>query len=474
MSDEQGATAPTLLVTTLAVYQTSFWLKVAEELAAIGCRCSFLSFDDRSTEMIRQRGFEAFSCTESPRTPIKDDSQFKSVLERYNISDASYWLGHERVTFGIEDQQALRQRLVDYLSFADAACQELMKRGPVILVQEVGGFICVIASYFAALRLGIDNWFIEPSFFRGRLFYTRNSFGAPQPRVSQGTIAAEVRDYLQKTLAGRKIVVPLKDSHQYNAVTHKIFNQRNSVRLVQKLVDKYLLGKHQEFGHIGHHVRTHLRMLASSFRLRPHYRSLDGLEDFVYFPFHVPADMALTIRAPQYLDQLALVGQIASVLPPGVKLAVKEHPAMIGAMDARRLVALLAQHDNLVLLDATCNNYDVLGRARLVVSVNSKSGAEALLVGTPVIALGDSFYKQSGIAYSVEQLDEARKLIAELLAERKQGPDRARVESFFQRVWESSYPGELFVATPENARLFGSSLIEALALSGRGPLPTNQ
>src|SRR4029078_1976188 len=191
----------------------------------------------------------------------------------------------------------------------------------------------------------------------------------PQPTRVVGPVADEVRTYLITTLAGRKIVVPLKDSHQYNAVTRKIFNTQNSVRLAQKLFEKFVLGKHQEFGHIGHHVRTHLRMLASSMRLKPHYRSLEDLGEFVYFPFHVPADMALTIRAPKYLDQLALVGQIASVLPPGIKLAVKEHPAMIGAMDARRLVALLEQHPNLVLLDSRCNNYDVLGRARLVVSV---------------------------------------------------------------------------------------------------------
>jgi hypothetical protein len=472
MSDKPGATAPTLLVTTLAAYQTRFWIEVAEKLVADGHRCSFLSFDDRSTEMIRARGFEAFSCGESPRTPIINEAQFQAVLEQYDIKDPAYWLGHERVTFGIASEQALRQRLADYLSFADASCRELMQRGPVTMVQEVGGFICVIASYFAAIRLGIDNWFIEPSFFRGRLFFTRNTFAAPQPMYGIGAIADEVRSYLTSTLAGRKIVVPLKDSHQYNAVTRKIFNKHNSLRLVQKLFDKFILGKHQEFGHIGHHVRTHLRMLASSLRLRPHYRGLEGLGKFVYFPFHVPADMALTIRAPQYLDQLALVSQVASTLPPNIKLAVKEHPAMIGAMDAGRLVELLRQHSNLVLLDSTCNNFDVLGRAQLVISVNSKSGAEALLAGTPVIALGDSFYKQSGVVHSVEQLDEARKLVAALLAGGKQGPDSARVESFFQRVWDSSFPGELFVATPDNARVFGSSLVAALARSGRDLSPS--
>jgi len=463
MSENPGANAPTVLLTTLAVYQTEFWLEVAAKLATVGYRCSFLSFDDRSTEMIRARGFEAFSCTESPRISVKDESQFQAVVARYDITDPGYWLGHERMTFGITDVQALRERLVNYLDFADRCCAELKARGPVVLIQEVGGFVCVIASYFAARRQGIDNWFIEPSFFRGRLFFTRNTFAAPEPRTNGASISEEMSSYLKQTLAGRQIVVPLKDKHQYNVATRKIFNRRNSLRLVQKVIDKHLLGKHQEFGHIGHHVRTHLRMLASSMRLKKHYSGLEALQRFVYFPFHVPADMALTLRAPEYLDQLALVDELARALPPGVKLAVKEHPAMIGAMNAQRLISLLKAHDNLVLLKPSCNNYDVLGRAELVVSVNSKSGAEALLAGTPVIALGDSFYRNSGLVHAAGTLADAKALIHRLLGGAKEIPDSRRTEIFFQHVWESSLPGELFIANPENARLFGDSLITALA-----------
>jgi hypothetical protein len=454
--------SPIYLITTLAIYQTEFWIEVAEALKADGIQSVFLSFDDRSTDAIRARGFEAFSPGEA-RRDIPAAGADAELLAKFGIADLDYWLGHERVTFGIPDRERLRRRFFDYLLFADQVCGELAKRGPVHLVQEVGGFLCVIASYFAARAHGIDNWFIEPSFFRGRLFFTRNTFGAPVPRAGTAPASPEVRAYLEKTLAGRHIVVPLKDKHHYSAVTRKIFNLRNAVRLVQKVIDKHLLGKHQEFGHIGHHVRTHLRMFSSSRRLKPHYRKLESLGRFVYFPFHVPADMALTIRAPQYLDQLALIGKLAAQLPAGVSLAVKEHPAMIGAMDAGRLIGLLGQHANLVLLDPGCNNYDVLGRAELVVSVNSKSGAEALLTNTPVVALGDSFYRASGVVRSVDSPEAASTLLAQNLAAPKQVPDRAGVEAFFQRVWESSHPGELFVATPENARGFAYSLRVALA-----------
>jgi hypothetical protein len=463
MSESQDIARANLIITTLAVYQTDFWLDVADSLRGEGTTCVFLSFDDRSTDMIRARGFEVHGPGGVHRAKPLNEAEFRAALTKFGVEDPAYWLGHERVTFGLSDQNALRERFVNYLELADRVCAEQKARGTVAMVQEVGGFVCVIASYFAARRHGIDNWFIEPSFFRGRLFFTRNTFSAPEPRTGVAAASEEVRGYLQRTLAGRHIVVPLKDKHHYSAVTRKIFNRRNSLRLVQKIIDKHLLGKHQEFGHIGHHVRTHLRMLASSLRLRSHYSQLADLGRFVYFPFHVPADMALTIRAPAYLDQLALIDQLARQLPAGVQLAVKEHPAMIGAMDARRLIGILGANPNLVLLNPSCNNYDVLGRAELVVSVNSKSGAEALLAGTPVIALGDSFYRTSGLVHLADSPAIASATISRLLANAKEVPDLPSTEAFFQRVWESSYPGELFVASPDNARLFSHSLQAALA-----------
>lgn len=455
---------PTLLITTLAVYQTEFWSAVAGQLRAQGRRCVFLSFDDRSTELLRRAGFETFSPDPQSRCADIDDERLAAFLAEFHIQGLNYWLAHERVTFGIGDSAALRAKLVAYTRFADEVCRSVLARGErAVMVQEVGGFLSVIGSYFAARRHGIDNWFIEPSFFRGRLFFTRNTFAAPDPSLAVAREPiGEVQSYLEDTLQKRQLVVPLKDRHHYSAAASKILNRRNATRLVQKLVDKHLLGKHQEFGHIGQHVSTHLRMLRNSLRLRPHYQPLESLGPFVYYPFHVPADMALTIRSPQYLDQLALVDLLARTIPHTHRLAVKEHPAMIGTVDARRLIALLRRYDNLVLLPPTSNNYDVLGRAELVVSVNSKSGAEALLTGAPVIVLGDAFYRLSGLVRAVERTEELAAAVAGQVTASRPVPARADVARFFQRVWDASLPGELFIATPENAATFARSLLTAV------------
>src|SRR4029078_6305593 len=181
-----------------------------------------------------------------------------------------------------------------------------------VAVQELGGFLSVIACFYAAKKRGVRNWFIEPSFFRGRLYYTPDSLAAPHTvcgrarpdprRTPPAPVSPDVRSYLDETLRQQSIVIPQKDRHQYSAAFNKIANARNARRLVEKLWDQFALGKHQEFGHNLRHARAHAAMAVGATRLRKLYRPMpDG--PFVYYPLHVPADMALTLRSPEYLDQ---------------------------------------------------------------------------------------------------------------------------------------------------------------------------
>jgi hypothetical protein len=461
---------PKLLITTLAIYQTEFWAAVGHELKRQGREVAFLSFDDRSTELLISQGFETYAVTQDDQADLADGLAVAANLAQYGIQDENYWFSHERITFAIRDSAELRRKLLTYLALANRACVALTKGGgSVVMVQELGGFISVIASYFAARRHGIDNWFIEPAFFRGRMFFLRNTFQALQlSEPETGEVSPEVIKYLEDTLATGSIVVPQKDRHQYTTAFRKVVNFRNARRLLEKLLDKHVRGKHQEFGYIGRHVAVHARMLLNSLRLRASYTALDELAPFVYYPLHVPGDMALTLRSPQYLDQLALIDYLVRSVPATHKVVIKEHPAMIGALDAGRLKALLARYDNLLLLPPSTNNYEVLRLATAVVSVNSKSGAEAALLGKPVLVLGDAFYAGSPLVKQVKAVTELPELLAATLAASSSEPDRNLTARYFQSVWRHSLAGELYVPEQGNVALFVQSLMTAVAQSPTG------
>ena len=89
-----------------------------------------------------------------------------------------------------------------YANAMEALLDRLKAQGKhAVLVQELGGFLSVIASFYAARRRGIRNWFIEPSFFRGRMYFTPDSLAAPQVMAKPAdAVSAEVRAYLDDTL----------------------------------------------------------------------------------------------------------------------------------------------------------------------------------------------------------------------------------------------------------------------------------
>lgn len=461
MSD---ATRATIAVTTLARYQTIFWLEVARRLQSLRIEVLLIAFDDESADLIRAAGLPLLDVPEALRSRpelLQASPEVRDkIFAAHGIEEVGPLLLHEQVTFELAEPGPLEARLAAYLIAIGERLDELRREGQeVTLLQESGGFLSVLAAFHAASARGLDHWSIEPAFFRARLFFIRNSLAAlPIAGPGDRDPEPDLLSYLHETVERQVIVVPRKDAHHYRAPWGKIVNLDNAKRLIEKLIQKHLRGRHYEFGHIWQHVRRHLRMLWSGWRLRRSQQPLEAVGSYVYYPLHVPADMALTLRTPAYLDQLALIEHIAAVLPRGVTLAVKEHPAQQGSLDADRMQALLRRHRNVALLPPATNNFEVLRGARVVISVNSKSGAEALLLRRPVIVLGDAFYRSSGLATRVDNLDELPAALEALL----DGPQplaREAVERYFQAVWEASAPGELYELEADNIERFTASLL---------------
>ncbi|MGE0626200.1 MAG: capsule biosynthesis protein [Hyphomicrobiaceae bacterium] len=457
----------TILITTLAAYQTRFWLPVAKLLIAHGRAVELLAFDDRSFEMAQAAGVPANNIFRDGLAGLDADSDIDAMFRRriddYGIDNVNLLLSHERVTFAIRDTGALARRFVIYSNALEGVLDRLQTAGKsAVMVQELGGFLSVIASFHAARRRGIDNWFLEPSFFRGRMFFVANTFKALQAMDRPAeAVSGEVARYLEQTYRSQAIVVPIKDRHQYAPAVTKVANFRNVRRLGEKLYDQYVLGKHQEFGHNLHHARSHALMVRNAVSMQRHYQGLPEGKPFIYYPLHVPADMALTLRSPEYLDQLALIDYILRVIPASHMLAIKEHPAQIGAIPAARLKQLIRRYDNLVVLAPKSNNFSILERADAVVSVNSKSGAEALLLGKQVVVLGDAFYGKCPLVLRANRLHDLGDRIREALA--RPDVDRNEAAKYFQTAWDRSAPGELYVADEGLIGTFVQSLETVLS-----------
>lgn len=440
----------TIILSTLAEYQTTFWVEVCLALKMRSYDALVLSFDDRSSELLDRAHIDNFNVPRIAKDmlnkhPVED---YLSVYKRYGVDNPNFWQSHERLVFQEYDKDRLDRKFIGYLLAVDEVFHNQKERlHQAVMVQELGGFISVLASMYVARKYSVDNYYLEPAFFKGRLFSLKNAITAPVvPPKQIDRISEEMRAYIDAAISQRQIVVPEKDRHHYKKAFQKLANLSNVKRLIQKLTDKHLLRKHQEFGYNWVYVGVHIKMFINGWKYKKLYSAIEECGKFIYFPFHVPNDVAITLRSPEYYDQLALIEYLVRIAPSDSNIAVKEHPAMIGAIDARRLIDLLKKYDNLKLIPPTVNNYEVLKHAWSVVTINSKSGAEAAMLGKPVYALGDAFYKNSPLVVRVDRIID---LPAEI-GQPSKAIDRQKVEAYFQAVWDKTVPGELYINDPTN------------------------
>lgn len=444
-----------IVFTTLAMNQTRFFAELGRALMREGYQVAYGCFHERSHEYLQSLGLTSFNVFE-----IQPPGLEELDLNKYGADKLNLFLSHEKAAFEISDSHCLIKKYRHYLAAWEIIFSKLAGTGPekIWLVQELGGFLSLLAAFQVARARGIDNVFIEPSFFRGRVFFVRNSFAAPCIKGPTGaTPTDELSRYLDAVLAHQSAVIPVKDVRHYRSAVSKILDAQNIRRLWEKLRDKYLLRKREEFGHVFGHAWRHFRMALNSQLLKLHYSDLPLGERFIYYPLHVPADVALTLRSPDYLDQYALIDFIARSAPHPWKVVVKEHPALVGAVEYSRVRQLLARRDNVTLIHPGINNYTVMRHADAVITVNSKSGAEALLMGTPVVVLGDAFYRGCNFVHTVDSLKNLPQVIRKVVGLPK--PSNSNyIRGYFQDIWTQSHPGELYDITGSNIREMTISL----------------
>ncbi len=111
---------------------------------------------------------------------------------------------------------------------------------------------------------------------------------------------------------------------------------------------------------------------------------------YVYLPLHKDAEFAQTFQATTWHDQRNTVRVLASMLPAGYRLLVREHRMNSGFRPTRGYRELL-NLPNVVLLDPHDSQFKYLRYADLVVTENGSSGWEGLVLGRRVLLLSRTF-----------------------------------------------------------------------------------
>ena len=126
-------------------------------------------------------------------------------------------------------------------------------------------------------------------------------------------------------------------------------------------------------------------------RHHPLFRSLADLgpSPFAYFPLHYEPEASLLVSAPENVDQMQVIRAAAAALPPGWRLAVKEHRPMLGRRPAG-YYERLARIPRVVLVSPFEDGLAMVRGAKVTLTITGTAGFEAVLLGRPVLFLGPS------------------------------------------------------------------------------------
>ncbi len=153
-----------------------------------------------------------------------------------------------------------------------------------------------------------------------------------------------------------------------------------------------------------------------------HQRFMHTVEDealakmkYVYFPMHKEAELAQTFQATLWHDQRNTIRVLASTLPAGYRLLVREHRFNFGQRPSG-FYRDMACIPNLLMIDPFDSQFKYLRNADLVVTENGSSGWEGLLLNRRVITLSSTFYDGAGQGVKVGNVNELNAAILEALA----------------------------------------------------------
>jgi hypothetical protein len=193
-------------------------------------------------------------------------------------------------------------------------------------------------------------------------------------------------------------------------------------------------------------------------------------EKYVLYPVHFQPEASTLVQAPLYLDQVALLQDVARSLPIGHRLYVKEHLSNRGRRPLGFYKALRAI-PAVRLMSPDEDTWGLIRNAGAVAVITGTMGWEALLFGKPVVTFGDAFFNILPHVYraSEEPKDRWYDLFRRALFEHR--PDQEALRAFVVALHATSLPGVIFnpssfpqVLEDDNVANMANALATAIGL----------
>jgi hypothetical protein len=114
-------------------------------------------------------------------------------------------------------------------------------------------------------------------------------------------------------------------------------------------------------------------------------------ERYELYPLHFQPEASTLVQAPLYVDQLALLRDMAASLPVGLRLYVKEHVSSRGRRPLEFYRAV-REIPSVRLLGPDTDTWALIRDAAVIAVITGTVGWEGLIYEKPVVTFGDVFF----------------------------------------------------------------------------------
>ncbi len=185
-----------------------------------------------------------------------------------------------------------------------------------------------------------------------------------------------------------------------------------------------------------------LKRLKSSIEARKNqklYIDLDDLpEKFLLFPLNQTTDEQLLLRASEFADNYKNLVYVLENLSKDINLIVKEHPINPGMIEAKLIKKLMSDYKNVYFISPSIPLRKILRKSQGLITINSTSGLESLLINKNVLALGMGYYRNLNSVYTVDK--HPVKDVLKSMAEEKSIIDPVEIDSLLEKILNQTFP----------------------------------
>jgi hypothetical protein len=170
--------------------------------------------------------------------------------------------------------------------------------------------------------------------------------------------------------------------------------------------------------------------------VKSYYDSLATAPDleapYVYVALHAQPERSTNPNGGVFDEQDVMIGLIASAVPKGWRIYVKEHPGQFFPFlpDNGRWTTTydaMLEHPGVSFVPRNTSSFDLIDNAKAVASISGTACWEAVVRGIPALVFGEAWYKGCEGTYNVRSCSDCKHAVARIAAGARPDPEAVRL-----------------------------------------------